>query len=184
MSAVYLLLPQIPLLFMGEEWAARQPFLFFCDLDGELGDSVRDGRRQEFAKFPEFASPDARERIPDPLAASTFAASKLNWDDLRLPPNAECLERYRALLAVRRERIAPLVGSIPRGGTYRVVDSSGAIVVEWPSASSTLVLAANLRGAPTQLAVPSGEELWREGAIAADGTFGPWAVRWAIRSHE
>ena len=53
-AAVYLLLPQIPMLFMGEEWAASQPFPFFCDFGGELADAVREGRREEFAKFPEF----------------------------------------------------------------------------------------------------------------------------------
>jgi 1,4-alpha-glucan branching enzyme len=53
-SAVFLLLPQVPMLFMGEEWAATSPFPFFCDFGSELADAVRQGRREEFAKFPEF----------------------------------------------------------------------------------------------------------------------------------
>src|SRR6202008_3331251 len=48
-SAAYLLLPQIPMLFMGEEWAAAQPFPFFCDVGPDLADAVRNGRRDEFA---------------------------------------------------------------------------------------------------------------------------------------
>src|SRR5580698_4219652 len=47
-SAVYLLLPQVPMLFMGEEWMASQPFPFFRDFDGELAEAVRKGRRDEF----------------------------------------------------------------------------------------------------------------------------------------
>jgi 1,4-alpha-glucan branching enzyme len=53
-AAVYLLLPEVPMIFMGEEWNASQPFQFFCDFLGKLGDLVREGRRQEFATFPEF----------------------------------------------------------------------------------------------------------------------------------
>ena len=54
------------MLFMGEEWASARPFQFFCDFEGELAQAVRDGRRREFAKFPAFADPDVRDRIPDP----------------------------------------------------------------------------------------------------------------------
>ena len=53
-AGIYLLLPQIPMLFMGEEWCASQPFLFFCDFSGDLARGVCDGRRAEFARFPEF----------------------------------------------------------------------------------------------------------------------------------
>src|SRR5262249_30158125 len=73
--AVTLWAPHIPLLFMGEEWWAAEPFLYFCDFAGELADAVREGRRREFARFPEFADPDLRARIPDPGAPETFAAS-------------------------------------------------------------------------------------------------------------
>ena len=67
-AAIYLLLPQVPMLFMGEEWGSSQPFPFFCDFKGELGDLVRRGRPEKFASFPEFQDPKQRERIPDPQA--------------------------------------------------------------------------------------------------------------------
>jgi 1,4-alpha-glucan branching enzyme len=60
------------MLFMGEEWAARQPFPFFCHFGPELAEAVRTGRRAEFARFPEFQDPQQRERIPDPTARETF----------------------------------------------------------------------------------------------------------------
>ncbi len=74
MTALLLLSPSIPLLFMGEEWGAETPFLFFCDFEGPLADAVREGRRREFARFPAFADPAARDRIPDPAALATFEA--------------------------------------------------------------------------------------------------------------
>jgi maltooligosyltrehalose trehalohydrolase len=77
-QAVYLLAPQIPMLFMGEEWGAPQPFPFFCDFPGALGDAVREGRRWEFARFPAFQDEAMRERIPDPGAEATFRAPGLD----------------------------------------------------------------------------------------------------------
>ncbi len=103
-AAVYLLLPQVPMLFMGEEWAASQPFPFFCDFSGELANAVRKGRRKEFAKFPEFKDEKARERIPDPQAETTFASAKLNWDGATTEPHAGWLDWYRRLLASAEPR--------------------------------------------------------------------------------
>ena len=58
LASVYLLAPQIPMLFMGEEWGATSPFPFFCDFTGELAEAVRKGRREEFSRFPEFSDPE------------------------------------------------------------------------------------------------------------------------------
>ena len=61
-----LCLPQTPLLFMGQEWAASSPFQYFTDHDEELGKVVTEGRRREFRHFRAFEDPEARETIPDP----------------------------------------------------------------------------------------------------------------------
>jgi maltooligosyltrehalose trehalohydrolase len=53
-TAILLLAPSVPLVFMGDEFAARTPFLYFCDFEGELGRAVREGRRREFASFARF----------------------------------------------------------------------------------------------------------------------------------
>ncbi len=79
--ACLLLSPQIPMLFMGEEFAASTPFLFFCDFGPELALSVSNGRRQEFKRFAAFADDAAVARIPDPNAESTFIGSKLRWQE-------------------------------------------------------------------------------------------------------
>lgn len=109
-TLLLLLAPQIPLLFMGEERGARTPFYYFTDhQDPGLAQAVRDGRRREFAKFPEFATDDARARIPDPNDSATFAASV---PDLTSPPDGEAaswLAFYRDLLRLRHAEIVPRI---------------------------------------------------------------------------
>src|SRR5215212_3277138 len=65
-----LLSPQVPMLYMGEEWDASTPFLFFVDFsdDEPLSTAVREGRRREFAKFKAFAEQHGGEQIPDPTS--------------------------------------------------------------------------------------------------------------------
>ncbi|MGF1605575.1 MAG: malto-oligosyltrehalose trehalohydrolase [Rhodothalassiaceae bacterium] len=110
-TALYLLSPQIPLIWMGEEWAATSPFPFFCDFHGDLAEAVREGRRREFARFKKFADPEARRSIPDPNATRTFALAKLTWQELMDPAHAERLAWFRQLLALRRAHVLPLVRS-------------------------------------------------------------------------
>jgi maltooligosyltrehalose trehalohydrolase len=112
MATILLLAPQIPLLFMGEEWSATQPFPFFCDFSGELADAIRAGRRREFAKFPAFSDPQTRERIPDPNAPDTFARAVLDWSASDHSPHREHLALHEELLALRHSEIVPrLVGA-------------------------------------------------------------------------
>jgi maltooligosyltrehalose trehalohydrolase len=101
-SVLMLCSPATPMLFMGQEWAAGTPFLFFTDHPEELGRLVTEGRRKEFRHFKMFADEAARERIPDPQAESTFRASKLNWAETNHDPHVSMLWLYRALLALRR----------------------------------------------------------------------------------
>ncbi len=72
-AAVYLLLPQTPMLFMGEEWGTKRPFPFFCDFPGELGELVRKGRREEFAGFPDFQAPSNASVSPTLVRTKPFA---------------------------------------------------------------------------------------------------------------
>ena len=99
-----MLCPQIPLLFMGEETASRTPFLFFTDHGPELADAVREGRRNEFARFAAFADRAKRARIPDPNSARTFEASVPHADPT-LGSEREAL--YRHLIELRQKHIVP-----------------------------------------------------------------------------
>jgi maltooligosyltrehalose trehalohydrolase len=101
-SALLLLSPYTPLLWMGQEWAASSPFLYFTDHPEELGRLVTAGRREEFRKFSAFADPSLREHIPDPQAEETFRRSVLLWSERERQPHAGVLALYRELLALRR----------------------------------------------------------------------------------
>jgi maltooligosyltrehalose trehalohydrolase len=97
-AAVLLTAPFVPMLFMGEEWAASTPFQYFTDHhDKQLGDAVRAGRRNEFAAFG--WDPDS---IPDPQALETFERSRLRWDEVGLGDHATVLNWHRQLVALRR----------------------------------------------------------------------------------
>lgn len=100
-SALLLFLPATPLLFMGQEWASSAPFLFFSDHEGELGEAVRNGRREEFKAFAAFADPAKRDRIPDPQARSTFETSKLHWGERTQEAHRRVHVLYRKLVHLR-----------------------------------------------------------------------------------
>ena len=121
-SALLLTLPMTPLLFMGQEWAASTPFRYFTDLDPSLGAQVTEGRRREFAHFPEFSDEQLRRSIPDPQAASTFEASRLKWDERATPEHNGVLELYRALIALRLEHPSALGASTETAGNAVALD--------------------------------------------------------------
>jgi malto-oligosyltrehalose trehalohydrolase len=179
-AAVYLLSPQIPMLFMGEEWGAGSPFPFFSDFGPELAEAVRKGRREEFARFPEFRDPAQREKIPDPQASETFASAKLVWEEAAGAEGRAALDWYRRILARRRKTIVPLIDRIRHGGEFEVI-GEGAVAVRWRvEGDGELTLAANLSNARAAFPVRNGELLWREGAAGADA-LDPWTVEWRVK---
>ena len=177
--ALLLLAPQVPLLFMGEEWGETNPFLYFCDFHDELADAVREGRRNEFKRFDRFRSPEARAAIPDPNALSTFEASRLDWSKPDQPGHAERLELVKQLLALRAREIAPRLPAVD--GT---AEASGSLVAaRWTlSDGSRLAVVANL-GSSQQLRsgrVPE-HPLWAQPAHChLQPVVPPWSVAWTI----
>ncbi len=86
------------MVFMGEEWAAETPFLFFSSHpEPKLAEATRQGRKAEFAEH----GWDADE-VPDPQDPATFARSKLDWDEPASGRHAALLRLYRDLIALRR----------------------------------------------------------------------------------
>jgi maltooligosyltrehalose trehalohydrolase len=159
LTAIQLLAPSPPLLFMGEEWGCRQPFLFFCDFDGELGEAVRKGRREEFSRFASF-----KDSIPDPLAESTFRQCVLDWTKR----DATWLAHYKKLLQLRAKAVAPRKFG---PGKYRMLGER-AFEVKWDG----LMLIANCGDQPlTVKDAPRDTPLWSNGK---PGT--PWSVNWWI----
>ena len=106
-TTLLLMAPETPLLFMGQEWAASSPFLFFTDHDASLGELVVEGRRREFGRFSAFGDAEARQRIPSPQADRTWQESVLRWEERAVAPHARVLAQTRALLAVRHAHLSP-----------------------------------------------------------------------------
>ncbi|MEZ5585225.1 MAG: DUF3459 domain-containing protein, partial [Candidatus Competibacteraceae bacterium] len=137
--AVLLLAPSPPLLYMGEEFAAAQPFLFFCDFGPELANAVTEGRRKEFGKFEAFNTPEARARIPDPNDIKTFQQSKLDWDSLKRKPHADFLKLYQQLLAIRKQEIIPRLADMPGGqASFETLGERG-LQAHWPLAQGAVL---------------------------------------------
>jgi malto-oligosyltrehalose trehalohydrolase len=183
-AAVYLLAPSPPLIFMGEEWAASTPFLFFCDFGGPLAEAVREGRRSEFARFAEFKDVRARERIPDPNAPTTFLKSRLDWSEREHPPHREMLALYRELLSIRWREIVPrLPGIGGRAGRF-TVSADGGLACTWTLGDGyRLQLRANLTGKPAEApGVAPGRKIFAtHGEAWESGTLPAWSVYWSLQ---
>jgi maltooligosyltrehalose trehalohydrolase len=185
--SVLLLAPSPPLLFMGEEFGCRQPFPFFCDFGPELAASVSQGRSKEFAKFMAFREPSAREHIPDPNDLETFESAILNWDCLNQPVHREWLCFYKRLLALRRQKILPLLrGMGIQGSRFRLLGPR-TVATEWSlDAGATLILLANLGDERT--ICPEGREgtlIFQTGTVPkelAQGFLPPWYVGWFLNN--
>ena len=157
LSAILLLAPSPPMLFMGEEWGCKQPFLFFCDFDGELGEAVRQGRKKEFPHFRNF---------PDPLAETTFRRCVLRWKDRESDEGRAWLSHYRHLLEIRAQTIA---GRDWPSGSYRML-AERAFEVSWDGL--TLIANCSEDSAAVNDA-PQSQPLWTNGVPGA-----PWSVNW------
>jgi malto-oligosyltrehalose trehalohydrolase len=181
LTAVLLLAPQPPLLFMGQEFGASTPFQFFCDFGPDLARAVRDGRREEFARFARFSDPAVREQIPDPNDPATFRRSHLDWSELDDPQHAAWLEYHRELLAIRRREIVPLLPAIAGGAARARMLAEAAFCVEWVCTDGArLTLLTNLGASGMRLdELPAGRLLHavpeETGAVLAG-----WSVRWYL----
>jgi maltooligosyltrehalose trehalohydrolase len=137
------------MLFMGEEWGSKSPFLFFTHHHDELADAVREGRRKEFAHFTAFADPARREKIPDPNAPETFAASIPEAPDALTRDQAEMLAAYEAGLQLRAQHIVPRLPGAASLGAAAL--SSTAIRAAWQMGDGAiLTIASNLGAEPVE----------------------------------
>ena len=182
LAALYLLLPQTPLVFMGEEWGARTPFPFFLDCLREAQGEIVKQRAEGFRRMVPKPSEEEIAGAPDPFAESTFVAAKLDWEELAEPEHAGWLAFYRDALRVRRERIVPLLAGLRSAeASYRVL-GAGAFAAEWVlGEGARLRLAVNLcQEARAGFARAEGEVLWSEGDAGEDGVMGGYALRWTL----
>jgi maltooligosyltrehalose trehalohydrolase len=100
MTAWLLLGPATPMLFQGQEFASSRPFLYFADHEGPLEGAVAKGRVEFLSQFPSLQDDRVVRALPDPGAADTFAACKLDFDERARHREAYAL--HADLLALRR----------------------------------------------------------------------------------
>ena len=189
-TALLLLAPSPPLLFMGQEWGCTQPFCFFCDFGPGLADKVAAGRREELSRFSEFRTRSVQAHIPDPSAVETFEASVLDWRALDDPQHAVWLRLHRELLAIRRQKLTPRLDGLPDGDKGHRMLSDAAFSAHWSLGDgSVLRVAANLAGkALPGISLPSDSVLYSTHADAVDqsedGTLPPWSVTWYLGGND
>jgi maltooligosyltrehalose trehalohydrolase len=177
--AVFLLSPQIPMIFMGEEWAASSPFQFFVDFEAEpdLAKAVREGRRGEFKHFKAFTNPETADRIPDPTDGATFERSKIDWAEAQRTPHRELREQTKQLLQLRKDEIQPLLKTPYRGSQYSV-SPDNTLDVRWTFAGGELRLLANFGDQKVSIDLKGNAQLlWTNEDISlGDGKaqLGPW----------
>jgi 1,4-alpha-glucan branching enzyme len=168
---VLLLAPAPPLLFMGEEWAATEPFPWFCDFEPQLAARVFAHRSGE---FPGSA---------DPAAAATYASARLDWRRLEEPRHARALQWHQRLLSIRRREIVPLIPRL-RAGSCTRTEAGAAFTVEWAAGEQVLRLCANLSATAAPLvASASGRVIFATqdaGAALTGRQLAPWSVLWLL----
>jgi maltooligosyltrehalose trehalohydrolase len=175
-SALLLFAPQTPLLFMGQEFAASTPFLFFSDHNEELGPLVTDGRRKEFSGFRVFQRDDLRSLIPDPQDPASFQACVLDLTERER--HGGVYRWYQDLLRLRRED--PVLRVQDRMRTEATPLAFSAIAVHrWSDEGSRLLIAnfgpkldipvAQLPGADRHWAAPGWTLLLESTAARYDG---------------
>jgi len=184
---ILLLAPSPPMLFMGEEFAANTPFLYFCDYKGDLAKEITNGRRNEFARFAKFNSPGVRDSIPDPNDDQTFLRSKLDWRSLTESSHSNWLDFYRNLLTIRQRVVVPHL----KGKTNSICHNSEnprALSIDWTFANrARLELRANVGDVPSEKTSPCLGTVFYVSNSKVDSTLStgvlpPWSVIWAFQS--
>ena len=182
-----LLTPAVPLLFFGEEFGSRHPWLYFADWDGDLKKAVQQGRRHEFGHVTKIA--DGRElELPDPCSSATFDASRPGDDERTSDRGREWLAMVRGALAARREWIVPRAAHLLTGRhTFQRVGPR-ALGVQWRYADGqVLQLDVNLGDAdlqvqPQRTGPVEAADVFRHGwpSDTPPGLWPAWSARWRI----
>ncbi|GJE25352.1 malto-oligosyltrehalose trehalohydrolase [Methylobacterium organophilum] len=178
-----LLAPQIPMLWMGEEWSASAPFLFFVDFtpDEELNKAVREGRRREFKSFAAFA--DDTSVIPDPTEEKTFTDSKIDWDEAETGPHRAVWADTRNLIQIRHQTVVPLTKSGFRGAEAHV-PAPGVVDCTWHFGAGTLRFVANVGDGEYAADRAGGQVIWSSGLSREALQLPPWTGVFLVSAPE
>ena len=175
MTALLLLLPSTPMLFMGQEFAASSPFHFFADHEPELAGKVKQGRAEFLAQFRSIATRETRINLPDPGALETFERCKL--DHAERDSHREVYELHRDLLRLRRAD-AVFNAQEPRALDGAVLGPEAFVLRYFGIEGDDRLLVVNfgadlnLNPAPEPLLAPPAGKVWRTLWSSEDYAYG------------
>ncbi len=168
LSALMLLAPQTPLIFMGQEFSASARFMFFADHNPELASQVHAGRREFLQRFRAYSSDASQALIPDPAAPDTFLGSKLDWSEAR--SHEAVLRMHRDLLRLRA--VDPVISRQDGRRIEGAILTRDAFVLRWvDDRHGDRLLLVNLGS--TQALTPPAQPLLAPPPAAG------WTVLWA-----
>lgn len=179
-AAIVILSPQIPMLFMGEEWATARPFPYFCDFGDELCAKVREGRKREFNAVAGFHG-----ELPDPCDEATLLSARLDWTARDEPVHRRWLDWYRTIIAIRRRELVPLLDGAPGGAAHYETIGLDALRVTWCLAGGAeWMLHANVGRSPQTLsAPPKGRLIFATTPVSEPAIVPPRAVMFHLAAH-
>jgi maltooligosyltrehalose trehalohydrolase len=182
-SMLLCLAPHPPLIFMGQEWAASSPFLFFTNHGGELGAKIIEGRKRE---FPEDNEAPASGDPANPEDDSTFQRSKLNWAERDEAAHATVLELYTTCLGIRKSELGTVLSD---RANWEVTTEGALISIRYRLHSGERMLLVTFQNRslsegelPDSMRAPAGSS-WRlrlGSNSARFGADGPSAKGWAL----
>jgi maltooligosyltrehalose trehalohydrolase len=166
--ALQLFAPGTPLLFMGDEFAASTPFLYFTDLRESLAPGAEAGRAREFRQFWRAAGGGTEA---DPQAEETFLRSKVDQGERGRPPHDGVRRLFQELLRMRRDD--PVVRLQRRDLLRAQALGKKAVAVErWNESGDRRLLIANF-GEPVDIKADRfGEGRWQPALSTAEQRFG------------
>lgn len=178
-----LLTPALPMVFMGDEFGASTPFLYFANWEGDLRQAVREGRQREFSH----EVPPGR-KLPDPCDISSLHASQLRWDEAASPAGQARSDLVRRALQARREWLVPLAQQLQSAGHTAERTGPQALRVQWRYAGDTrLQLEVNLGSTAIEVAatgVPmehASQAIFSYHRGSSDESLWPaWSARWTL----
>lgn len=163
LTALFLLAPETPMLFMGQEFGASSPFMFFADHGEDLASKVYEGRKKFLSEFPSYATKEAQATVPNPNDPATFERSKLDFSERAR--HAEVYRLHRELLRLRLED--PVIARQDRHSMDGAVLGPQTLALRWFTESDDdRLLIVNLGPdltfvpAPEPLLAPVSEGFW------------------------
>ncbi len=154
-AAIVLLSPNIPLLFMGEEYGEEAPFQYFVNhSDPELIEAVRRGRKEEFSAF------QWEGVLPDPQDGMTFLRSRIDLDLRHHEKHQTLLEFYRTLIQLRKE-IPSLSSFDKRGIKIEAFERNKAILMKRQCGEDRVIEVFNFSDKPVRIETTIDQGSWQ-----------------------